>query len=142
MSRNLTLLPFEGFKESQFSHSILRLCGFSGGWLCCELHNKLEDLTTKAEENKQFVPNHFSTYISMENDESGCEDAHYGVTKRNSYGDPLVYIFVRDLLELEELHKEYYKYDGDFSIDKEKALGTMAYIKTLPENRRIALYWD
>lgn len=135
MTTDLLLLPFEGFENHQYSNTVLRLCGFDLSDDLCELHKRLAELTNKAKENKQFVPDNFCSHLSFDLE----KDYHYGIITG------IVYIFVRDLLELEELHREYYKEDDsdpDPYIDKEKALGTMAYLKTLPKNRKIALFWS
>ena len=168
MTIELVLLPFEGVKGVQYSHSILRLCGFvqsvdvsieniefmesiekiyssvhfyEPNEISKQLHTKLKELTEKSINNKQYVPKDFTSHLCPDVDEeTGFEECHYGETTIDPYGDPIVYVFVKDLLELEELHREYYK-DEEQHINKEKALATMAYIKTLPKNRKIALYW-
>ncbi len=136
MTTDLYILPFEGFEDNQYSNSVLRLCGFDATDILSELYKVLSELTDKAKENNQFVPERFLSHLGRDHNGNHC----YGEAKY-----PLPYVFVKDLLELEELHKEYYKEDDNpdpFYIQKERALGTMTYLKTLPKNRRIALYWD
>ncbi len=145
MTKELILLPFEGSETVKFSvnfsHTVLRLCGFVQS-VDSNIGNKLRKITEKAIQNKQYVPKDFTSYLCGDVDEeTGFEELHYGETIIDPYGDPIVYVFVKDLLELEELHREYYKHE-EHHINKEKALGTMAYIKTLPKNRKIALYWN
>lgn len=143
MSIELYLLPFEGFKQKQFSHSILRLCGFNhyNGEFNAErdpeLYDKLAILSLKAKGGKQFVPSGFASYLSYDEEH---EEAHYGLTLKDSYENQLIYVFVKDLLELEKDHSDYYK-DLENNVYKERALATMSYLKQLPKNRRIALYW-
>lgn len=136
MSSEIMLLPFEGDRRFQCSNTILRLCGFAGDYREDGLFRSLIKLREKAEKNYQFVPDGFTSHLSMEIDEeTGYDGVHYGVISG------IIYVIVRDLLELEDLHKEYYKGCDSDNIEKEKALATMAYIKTLPENRKIALSW-
>ncbi len=132
MSEDLMILPFEG---SHYSHSVLRLCGFSGNGYASELAKKLGELREKAKKNDQFVPDIFTSYLCLDDDN---KDYYYGITK------DLVYVFAKDLVELENIHKEYYKEDDDDPdpyFNRERALGTMAYLKTLPKDRKIALYY-
>jgi len=136
MPTDVYTLPFEGINDHQRSHSVLRFCGFVGSIILDEFGKKLIELIEKAKENNQFVPERFYTHFGYEHG----KEYFYGEAEY-----PLPYVFVRDLLELEKLHGEYYKEEDDdpiYCINKEKALGTMGYLKTLPKNRRIAIYWD
>ena len=133
MSQYFMILPFDG---DHYSHTVLRLCGFSGASYTSELAKELGKLRENAEKNNQFVPKEFTSHMCIDSDE---KDYYYGITNN------LIYVFAKDLVELEDIHKEYYKEDDDvkdgvYCFNKEQALGTMSYIKTLPENRKIAIY--
>ena len=131
MSKDLMILPFEG---DNYSGSVLRLCGFDCSAYLSELSKKLGELREKAKENNQFVPDRFTSHLCVDDIDKGLQ---YGVTK------DLVYVFAKDLVELEDIHKEYYKEEDDknivYTFNKERALATMMYLKTLPKNRKIAL---
>lgn len=141
MSIELYLLPFEGFGLKQYSFSILRLCGFDAGHNS-GLYNELEILCSEARERKQFVPNNFASYLCCNKD---YEEPHYGTTIRDELDNRLVYVFVKDLLELEKLHNNYYgniiAQEKNIYINRERALATMSYLKQLPKDRKVALYW-
>ena len=128
----MVLLPFFECGEHSYSHTVLQFGNVSS---IPELLYRLEELTKKAMKNNQFVPKMFGTYLSLDSEGNSC----YGDTTKDRYGKPLIYVFVEDLLKLEKIHSEFHR--GNNSFD-ERALATMSYLKKLPKNRRVALYWD
>ncbi len=106
MCNQLMILPFEG---NDHSNSVLRLYGFAGDDYLSKLCEKIYKLRENAEENNQFVPDDFCSHLSfVDNDDD--KDCYYGIT------NGLIYVFAKDLVELENIHKEYYKETDFFYI--------------------------
>ena len=119
MGLDLTLLPFYSEDmEIPFSHDVIQL---SRNYELFDIINAVE---------KQFgrdVPENFTSYVSRDDK---YEDIHYGITATTSYGDSLKYVKAKDL----------WKVMGFENLSwRNKAV--IAYLRELPENLNIALYW-
>ncbi len=116
MGVDLYLLPFDcDDPDLSFSHTILD----------CERERALFGLISIISiENGIKVPDGFTGFLSRKsNGESG-----YGEIKEDPYGDPVKYV---DADKLIEIWKSEY--------DKNKAI--LSYLKCLPNNTKVALFW-
>jgi len=122
MGLDLTLLPiFTRMKsEKWFSHSVLELNREP------ELFEKILEVERKV---GILVPPDFDSYLSRG---EGNEESHYGETCWTPYGDPVKYVRVKDLLKFRYCNEVY-----DYFLNR----AVWAYLKELPEDIKIALFW-
>lgn len=73
------------------------------------------------------VPADFATFTSRD---EACEEPHYGQTQETPYGKPLRCVLAGQLVSVktEEL--------------SDRNTAVMAYLKALPVNTKVALYWS
>lgn len=117
MSLDLSLLPFEhDGGDFGFSHSVLRLDG----------DRDLFDDILKIPQHP--VPRKFNTYLCRDDE---YEDTHYGNTQETPYGEPLGWIYAKELLALRP---------GSFSGRLTRA--AWAYLRELDPLTKVALYWS
>ena len=114
MSLHLTLLPIGGINE---------LITSIHNFLACERDNYLFERIMQIVASP--VPPDFKGFYSTEN----CDYVYGNVTK-DAYDTELTYVLVKDLLKLKP-HPE---------SQTNKAI--WAYLKQLPPNGKIALYWS
>jgi hypothetical protein len=91
---DLTLLPItSGIRtHPTFSHTLLGLERDS---------DLFGEIMAFAEANGVDVPPDFNSYMSREETECGFEEAHYGETLTDNYGDRLQYVKASDLLQFD-----------------------------------------
>lgn len=115
MGIDLDLLPVDAdFPNCSFSHSVLQ---------CERRHNLWPAIQALP---GQPVPDNFTSYLG------GKGEACYGKTVEDSYGDPVRWVRVRDLLTLrcrEEVR------------DNSKNRAVWAYLAELPPEGKVALFW-
>lgn len=114
MGLHLKLIPFERERgDYADSYTVLN----------CD---KDYDLFNQIQQLPEFpVPPNFNSYYSVEEDDIIC----YGVVKETPYGEELTYSFVKDLLRCKP------------SSDRQTNKAIWAYLKQLPPNTKVALYW-
>lgn len=118
MGLDLRLLPFDADVDVvTFSHTILS----------CERRRELFEELLKLPSVE--VPERFYSFTSRE---ASCGESHYGVTRDTPYGEPLDYVRVKDLLA-------YSDHEGVTDNGKNRAI--WAYLKCLPPENKVALYW-
>lgn len=118
MGLDLTLLPFEAdFPQLHFSHTILN----------CERRGDLfQDILKLPGVAIEFE---FDTFMSKDEESEFC----YGPTQSTAYGEPLRYVFARDLKA----------FSGNIgAIDNHKNRAVWAYLDCLPDDTKVALYWS
>ncbi len=113
MGLQLRLLPIEGIKEE--------IKG-SGNFLNCEKDKVLFEQIEQI--NASTVPSDFQAYHDTE------EGFVYGSLTKDAYGTELNYVFVKELL----------KFKPNSESQTNKAI--WAYLKQLPPEGKIALYWN
>lgn len=117
----LALLPFDAdHGEWGFSHTILSL----------ERRSELFDAILKLEEERgQPVPEEFGTYLCRDDE---YEEAHYGNTQGTPYGEQLMWVSAGGLMGFgwHESISETPKNDAAW-----------AYLRALPPQTKVALYW-
>jgi len=79
---------------------------------------------------EKLVPDDFTSYISK-NDK--YDEPHYGKTLEDFYGEPLRYLDVKDLLQFS---------NHEYVLDNYKNRAVWAYLKELPEDTKIVLFFD
>lgn len=114
MGLDLTLLPFD---SERFSHTVLT----------CERSIDLFEEIGKLQAVR--VPTEFNTFVAQD-DEHGD---HYGNTQDTPYGEPLTFVLVEQLLPFS-------KYEEVTDNFKNRAI--WAYLKQLPRDTKVALYWS
>lgn len=121
MGLDLALLPFD------FEHEIL---SYSHSVLSCERRSALfRAIATHCLSDQKQVPSNFASYLGRgENEEHA-----YGKTLETPYGDPLFHVSVENLLRVSS-HKDV--------LDNSKNRAIWAYLKELPPETRVALYWS
>lgn len=121
MGLDLKLLPVEGDWEKEgYSQTVLTL------EQCPDLFCSLSDFSRQFEHP---VPAMFNTYLSGLN----VRDEHYGNTQKTGTGDPLRMGPVRELLRFSD-------HPGVYEEPQNRAV--WAYLRELPEESMVALYWD
>lgn len=121
MGVDLTLLPFDcDYDDLSYSHVVLNLERRGDLWTPIQ---RLEDA------NQRRVPERFMSYLSRDEE---YEEPHYGRTTETPYGDPLLYVTSAELLTLSE-------HEG--VTDNAKNRATWAYLRELPKETKVALYW-
>ena len=117
MGIDLRLLPFDCDQGALvYSHTILDL-GRN-----CELQREIRKLPALP------VPDNFRSFVGREPEYNGiC----YGVTNKTPYGDPLQFVLAGNLCAV-DLPKE--------AGHIEQAI--WAYLKCLPHQTKVALYWN
>lgn len=117
MSVNLTLLPFDhdGGESWSFSHTVLQ-AGDNR-----DLHDQIQKL------NQLPVSADFTSYVSHDD---AYEESHYGKTTKDPYGDQVRYTTAGELLTI----------DSKF-IDWHRPKAVWAYLRELPANAKVALFW-
>lgn len=112
MSLDLKLLPFD-HDDGKFPFSHTVLRTYGG----YELGEKLSKC------NQLPVPERFSSYLSRNDD---YEESHYGETIETPYGERLTYTTAEEILKaVPENHP-----------------AAWAYLKALPPQTKVALFWD
>ncbi len=114
MGLHLTLLPFWG---KDFSDTLLR---------CVDRRELFEEIKKLTAER---VPTYFESHLSSEKD---IETTHYGNTQSDQYGDILTCLTVAELLKLAA---------HEAVLDNSVNRAIWAYIKELPSDTKVALYW-
>ena len=84
-------------------------------------HQKLRELPDEA------IPNDFSSYVAVHPSDG---DSCYGQTTQTPYGEDLRMVKVSDILSVE------HDFDGQYWAE-----AALAYIRCLPPDTRVALYW-
>jgi len=123
MPIRLKLLPiFGGIRDfNNYSHSIIE---------CAERSELAGEIESVAREKGKIVPNDFTSYLSRDDN---YEEPHYGKTLEDCYGSPLRYLDVKELLQFSD-HK--------YVLDNYKNRAVWAYLKELPEDTKIVVYFD
>jgi hypothetical protein len=122
MGVDLVLLPFDADSDIiAFSHTILN---------CFRRQDLFSVIMDIEDQHGTPVPKGFSSFVSREGED--CEEPHYGETTTTPYGETLNWVFVNKLSELAE-HPDV--------KDNHKNIAIWAYLKCLPDNTKIALYW-
>ena len=118
MGIDLILLPVDHYDQNWgYAHSLLSV-------------NRSSNLFDKIRKLPSFdVPKDFSSYTSRD---GKFEEPHYGNTIEDCYGDKVKFVEVKSLLK--------FKHHRDVR-DSGKNSAIWAYLKELPENTKIALYW-
>jgi len=120
MGLDLTLLPYWS-ETAHFSHCVLELGRRSG------LFERIQEIEAKFGKE---VSEGFDSYLSRDDT---YEESHYGITIKDPYGGKVRYLNVRHLLR--------FKYnEGVKNHYKNKAV--WAYLKELPRNLKVALFWS
>ncbi len=115
MGLHLTLLPFWG---NDFSDTVLHCVDR------CNLFEEIQKLPTER------VPQYFESHLSREKD---IETTHYGDTQSDGYGDTLNAVTVLQLLSLAS---------HEAVLDNFVNRAIWAYIKELPSETKVAIYWE
>lgn len=119
MGLDLTLLPFEAdYGDWGFSHSVLNL----------ERRGELLDEILELRAHP--VPLNFGTFLCRDD---AYEEPHYGNTQETPYGEPLQWVRVTSLRDLSERRGV---------IDNCQNRAVWAYLKELPNDAKVALYWS
>jgi hypothetical protein len=118
MGLDLRLLPFEGSKEVPYSHSILS---------CGRDERVFEQIQNIQKNSGLLVPDDFKTFVSTSDD----TEAHYGETLGTPYGEDLFYVTVHELVTEVKLPE-----DTHF-----RTKAVWAYLKELPPDTKVALFW-
>lgn len=123
MGLDLKLLPiFSRMRDAMwYSHSVIELQRKS------ELFEKILEVEKKV---GILVPPDFNSYLSRG---EGNEEPHYGKTCWTPYGDPVKYVKVKDLLKFQYCDDVIYNF-----LNR----AVWAYLKELPKDTRIALFWS
>jgi len=123
MPIGLKLLPiFGGIRDSFiFSHSIIE---------CAERSKLAGEIEEMAREKGHIVPGDFTSYLSRDDN---YEEPHYGKTLEDCYGAPLYYVNVNDLLQFSK---------HEAVLDNYKNRAVWAYLRELPKDTEIALFFD
>ena len=121
MGLDLTLIPVDSENGTWgFGHSLID----------CERRNELFEPLLELEKKKgRDVPEKFNTFRSRDDK---YEESHYGPTVDTPYGDPLKCVYVKDLLPFAE-------HEGVRDNWKNRAV--WAYLREMPPDEKIALYW-
>ena len=120
MGVDLDLLPFgDELGTPDFSKTVLDVGRFS------KLFEEIEKLPTEP------IPANFESYVSRDNDKK-YQVSHWGPTKENGYGAPMMCTTARDLLTL--ARNEHVRFNP-------KNRAVWGYLRNLPRNTKIALYW-
>jgi len=120
---DLSILPFEADTPNIcYSHSILR---------CSREGPLFDEIMAIEKQHGKVVPEGFTSYLCRDKTPEGFEEPHYGRTRKTPYGDELKYITVAQFLTLEEL--------DDL---QPPTSGVVAYLRELPLETKIALYWS
>lgn len=125
MALSLTLLPFEADTERiSFSQTLLR----------CQDDRELFEAVLEIEaKHGQPVPADFHTYFHQADLDA---PSTYGPVNETPYGDPLLYVRVRDLLALEG----HPRLTGQDAYRENRA--AWAYLGELRRDTKVALYWN
>lgn len=132
MGTDLILLPFDGdIDELAFSHTILPL------ERRIELFKEIDKL---AQIKGVPVPKDFNSYLSREPIEIqsspvDIETTHYGRTMNDSYDATLLYVKVSELMSPSIIYHQGVK-------DNWKNRAVWGFLRELPPNTKIALYWS
>jgi hypothetical protein len=116
MGIDLTLLPFYS-ETAEFSHTVLNLGRHY------KLHEKINEL------NMLDVSEEFTSYVSRDDQ---WEDTHYGLTLKDPYGNRVKYTTIKELLKVKDFVDK---------SDSYRNRAAWAYLKELPENIKVALFW-
>lgn len=117
MSLDLTFLPVDHDQPTWgFSHSMIQ-AGAGAMW-----YEALKDCIFTG------VPKDFKTFTCREGGEP-----HYGDTQRTPYGEPLLCVTARQIINALNMH-------GFWEMSS-KDQAAFAYIQQLPREQRVALYW-
>lgn len=121
MGMDLRLLPFDWDQGESlsYSHTILS----------CDRDYDLFDQVEKFEPIYRKVPKSFSCFLSRVPDGTYEGERCYGEVNTTSYGDPLKFILVSDLVKI------------DASKYSERNQAIWAYLKALNPETKVALYW-
>lgn len=122
MSLELKFLPIEGAAFAPFARSAV-FAGSNVEWF--------EALEKHALENGESIPKNFTSYFSTVPDGSMEGESCYGVMKMSPYGLPLKTLTVKQVLDF--LAKK--------EMKKPAAQAALAYLKCLPADQSIVLYW-
>lgn len=118
MSLDLTLIPVEHDDGRWgYGHTVLRM----------DAANYIHDLIERFNLRETDPPDKFNTYLSRDDK---YEEPHYGETNEDPYGEPLRCVRAGDLGAL-VLHENVTARDR----------AVWAYIRQLPPETKIALYW-
>jgi len=117
MGLDLKLLPVCG-KDLDYSHVVLDMVR------CKELFEALMQLPSR-----DILPT-FDTFLCRDGE---YEEEHYGNTQEDAYGERLQMVAVRELLRFVD-------HPGVYEEPQNRAV--WAYLRELPEESMIALYWD
>jgi hypothetical protein len=118
MSLDLKMIPLECDRDDWgFGHSLLS-CGAGSVW-----HERLKNIPRTP------VPKDFGTYVSRMKTDSG-DGPQYGNTQQTPYGEPLECVTVGQIVDSSG--------SRDFGT---KDLAVLAYLRILPRDMRVALYW-
>ena len=112
MCLDLTLLPFHN--DADFSLTVLPFARGDEGLF--------EAISEIVKASGRDVPERFMSYVSR----AGGKDSHFGVTAKDSYGDPLKYVTAGDLRDV---------------VVSKCNRPVMAFVKALPRAAKIAVYW-
>ncbi len=118
MSLGLSLLPVECLESPAFCQTVLEVAPSP------DLLREVQEIPA------QPVPRRFNTYL-CEHESSG--DPRYGNTQTTGSGEKLMMVAVRELLRFAD-------HPGVFEEPQNRAV--WAYLRELPEDSMIALYWD
>lgn len=117
MGVDLRLLPFDAdLNNNYYSHTVLDC---QRRWELWNEINKLEQYP---------VPDNFTSFSAY----LDCGHTGYGITIETPYGMRLKYVLVQHLCKLKD-------YPG--VIDNFKNRAIWAYLKELPLQTKVALYW-
>ena len=114
MGQYLCLLPFDFASED---------CRSSDTILECADHSELFQVISKLQATP--VPRHFDTYMCRNHE-------GYGNTQKDRFGEPLMCVTVEQLLILA-------LQEGVTRFVRNRAI--WAYLRKLPRNTKVALYW-
>lgn len=127
MGLDLTLLPVES-EHLAFSHTVLSLDRRSDMW---------EKIKLIPQITRDVV---FYSFMSRVPDGKSEGEKCYGVVKEDAYGNPIKWANAGDVVKAME---EYYESVKDLDWIKYdcRNQAVLAYLKVLPANRLVVLYW-
>lgn len=118
MGLDLSLLIIDGdVSDTTYSHSML----------ACDRDRELFARIMDEDEKAATVEARFYSFRSREGD----DESHYGVTTTTPYGEPLKWVFARDLREC---------FDSTDTLSEWNA-AIRAFLKHLDPTTRVALFW-
>lgn len=124
MGIDLTLLPIDCENDTG-------TWGYSHTVLSCERAGKLwGELYMLEKRDGQPVPESFTTYLSRDDK---YEEPHYGQTTKDAYGEPVRALPAKALM----------RYANHLGVkDQARNRAVWSYLKALPPETKVALYWS